>query len=126
VICGEGLMITSRYFSDESIEKVFVNFPDPWPKKRHAKHRIIQPHFVSEMGRILKQSGEFISVTDDLTYSEQMTEVLQADQQFVSRHPKPYFLSALDGYGSSYFDQLWREKGKTIRYHQYLKKGKLA
>lgn len=121
IICGEGLTITSRYFDDEAVDKVFVNFPDPWPKKRHAKHRIIQPPFTNEVNRILKDKGEFTVVTDDPTYSEQICEVLQGSSNYKSIYPSPHYATELEGYGTSFFDQLWREKGKTIRYHQYLK-----
>ncbi len=121
VICGEGLTITSRYFSNESIDKVFVNFPDPWPKKRHAKHRIIQSPFTQEINRILREKGELTVVTDDPTYSEQICDVLQNSPNYQAVHPHPYFSTELEGYGTSFFDQLWREKGKTIRYHQYTK-----
>jgi tRNA (guanine-N7-)-methyltransferase len=40
---------------------------------------------------------------------------------FTSYLPDPYFITDYPGYGSSYFDQLWREKGKIIRYHQFQK-----
>jgi tRNA (guanine-N7-)-methyltransferase len=42
---------------------------------------------------------------------------------FTSFLPAPYFVTEFAGYGSSYFDQLWREKGKVIRYHQFKKTG---
>ena len=45
VICGEGDNATRRYFPSESADNIFINFPDPWPKKRHAKYRIVQKAF---------------------------------------------------------------------------------
>lgn len=122
VICGEGLLTTRHYLANESIEGVFVNFPDPWPKKRHAKHRIIKPEFVKEMSRILKKQGNMTLVTDDETYSKEMIEVCLAEANFFSQYPDPYFVHELPGYGTSYFEDLWREKGKNIFYHQFLKR----
>ena len=42
VVCGEGLRSSHHYFPEGSVDTVYVNFPDPWPKKRHAKHRSYQ------------------------------------------------------------------------------------
>jgi tRNA (guanine-N7-)-methyltransferase len=121
VICGEGKNVTSCYIPTESIESVYINFPDPWPKFRHAKHRIVQPLFVQELGRILKESGEVTLVTDDPDYSRLMIEHFKKNQTFISQYPAPYFITDEREYGSSYFDQLWREKGKTIHFHRFKK-----
>jgi tRNA (guanine-N7-)-methyltransferase len=123
VICGEGLRLTREYIRNETVDQVYVNFPDPWPKKRHAKNRIIQSPFAEQMGRILKVDGVLTMVTDDPTYSEQMIEVLQQQEGMGSLYPEPYFVTELEGYGTSYFDTLWRDKGRVIRYHQYRKQG---
>jgi len=122
VICGEAKTITDRYFADESIHEVSVNFPDPWPKKRHAKHRLIQPPFVESLARVLTSEGHVTLVTDDRAYSDQMIETFQGSSSFTSLHPTPYYITDQSEYGTSFFDQLWREKGKTIRYHKWSKK----
>lgn len=122
VICGEGYRVTSNYFPSSCIEKVFINFPDPWPKKRHAKNRIIKPAFMDEIGRILTDNGVITMVTDDPDYSHEMTDTVSSVQGFSSLHQDPCYVTHLEGYGSSYFDQLWRDKGKVIHYHQYRKR----
>lgn len=121
-ICGEGNGVTKRYFPSESISQVFINFPDPWPKKRHAKHRIIQAPFVEELNRILKPNGTVTFVTDDVDYSNWTIEFFMANNGFESCYPAPYYSNEQPEYGTSYFDQLWREKGRLIRYHQFRKK----
>ncbi|CCB85841.1 MULTISPECIES: tRNA (guanine(46)-N(7))-methyltransferase TrmB [Parachlamydia] len=122
VISGEGLLTTERFFPQESVEAVYVNFPDPWPKKRHAKNRIIQPIFVQQIARILKPSGSLTLVTDSLEYSAQMIEVVNGSVDFSSYFPAPYYSEDVQNYGSSYFEQLWKEQGRIIRYHQFQKK----
>lgn len=121
VICGEGGKVTERYFPSDSVREIFINFPDPWPKKRHIKHRIIQPPFVDQMHRVLGNEGTMTFVTDDAVYSEWMIDKMQESQKFSSCYPQPYFSNECEGYGSSYFEQLWRDKGKTIRYHKFTK-----
>lgn len=121
VICGEGRRATAHYIRPETVAEVYVNFPDPWPKKRHAKNRIIQPQFVAEVLRILAVGGFMTLVTDDPVYSEEMLSVVRGQEGFAPLYADPGYATVLEGYGSSYFDALWREKGKTIRYHRYQK-----
>lgn len=121
-ICGEGWNLTRRYIPAESVDQVFINFPDPWPKTRHAKHRIIQPYFLDELMRILKKDGTVTFVTDDPDYSHWTIDTFAKHAAFDSCYEAPYFSTEQPQYGTSYFDQLWREKGKTIRYHRFRKK----
>ncbi len=121
MICGEGLSATSNYFPGDCIEGVFINFPDAWPKRKHARHRLIQPRFVQELHRILKTSKLLTIVTDDAVYSASLIKVMQGIAGFVSIFASPYYVNDYPGYGSSFFEELWREKGKEIRYHVFRK-----
>lgn len=121
VVCGEGNRWTKTYVADNTISKAYVNFPDPWPKGRHAKHRIISPAFAAEIGRILVPGGQIMMVTDDAPYSDIMVDTFRDAQGFKPLHPEPYYTTEFNDYGSSYFDELWRDKGREIRYHQFLK-----
>lgn len=121
-ICGEGFIVTSQYLKDESVDGIYINFPDPWPKKRHAKHRIIQQPFLNQLARILKPSGTITFVTDDIAYSDWTIEMFMQNENFSSVYEAPFYSNEFSGYGTSFFDQLWREKGRLIRYHQFRKK----
>jgi tRNA (guanine-N7-)-methyltransferase len=121
VIFGEGHNVTSRYFPAETVSDIFINFADPWPKKRHAKNRIIQTEFVNELIRILKPNGSTTFVTDDAPFSEWSIEKMLANTNFQSVYPSPYYVNEHNEYGTSYFDQLWRDKGREILYHKFLK-----
>jgi len=120
-VCGEAFNATWRYLPAESFAGAFINFPDPWPKKRHAKHRLIHPAFVQEIWRVLKPHTTFTLVTDDPVYSACMVEEMGSHSGFSSLHPSPYYITDIPSYGSSFFEQLWREKGRTIHFHQYRK-----
>lgn len=110
IISGEALTFSREYLSDASIDAVFVNFPDPWPKDRHAKHRLIQAPFTSELKRTLKGKGTVTLVTDDTTYLEQMRTEMEGWT------PKEGDFS---DYGTSYFERLWRSHGLDINYLHY-------
>lgn len=111
VVCGKAEAFAQYYLKEGSIEGIFINFPDPWPKGRHAKHRIVQAPFTQEMRRILKKGGTATLVTDDPTYHGQMQKEME----------KYFIETPFDGeaYGTSWFERLWREKGKEIHYLRY-------
>lgn len=121
VLCGEASHATKSYFLDQTIDRVYINFPDPWPKNRHAKHRLIQVEFADELWRILKQGKDLTYVTDHPSHSKWLVEVLNKQSKFAPAFPFPHYVTDQNSYGTSYFDQLWRSQGKTIFYHQYYK-----
>lgn len=53
---------------DASLDAIFLLFPDPWPKARHAGRRIVQPAFLDEVARVLKPAGVMTVATDHPTY----------------------------------------------------------
>lgn len=121
-VCGEGECITRHYIPSESVQAIYINFPDPWPKRRHAKNRLIQPSFIQEMHRILEPGGKITMVTDDESYSQIMIHSFCQFSGFASQFADPYYLIDYPDYGTSYFEDLWRKKGKVIRYHAFYKK----
>ena len=56
---------------DACLDRVFVLFPDPWPKARHHKRRLIQPEFIAQSARLLKGGGRFRFATDWADYADQ-------------------------------------------------------
>jgi len=69
---------------DSSLAGVRVYFPDPWPKKRHHKRRLIQPDFVSVIARCMATDGIFHLATDWQPYAEHMLEVMDSRTDFVN------------------------------------------
>ena len=123
VVCGEGLNATRKYFPSQSIARSYINFPDPWPKNKHAKNRLVQLEFTAEVARILHGEGTFTLVTDDPTYSEQMISMMLLSKAFCSEISAPHYRTDVENYGSSFFEELWRSRGKQIRFHQFKKVG---
>lgn len=69
-------------FADRSIDRAFILFPDPWPKTRHRKRRLIQPAFVSELARILKPGARLRFATDWADYANRALADLLHDGRF--------------------------------------------
>jgi tRNA (guanine-N7-)-methyltransferase len=82
-----GVRIESAYFLQyllppKSISALHVYFPDPWPKKRHRKNRLINESFPALARAALAPGGKVYLRTDDADYFAQMTEVFRADKNF--------------------------------------------
>jgi len=82
-----GIRLEIGYFTEfllphGSVEAFHVYFPDPWPKKRHRRHRLIQAPFAEVLHRALTPGGTVYLRTDDADYFEQMIAVLGANKSF--------------------------------------------
>jgi tRNA (guanine-N7-)-methyltransferase len=64
-------------FPDACLERIFVLFPDPWPKTRHHKRRIVNPATAAELARLLRPRGELRLATDDMSYARAMLLALR-------------------------------------------------
>ncbi|MBI3415115.1 MAG: tRNA (guanosine(46)-N7)-methyltransferase TrmB [Verrucomicrobia bacterium] len=72
----------------ESVAALHVYFPDPWPKRKHRKNRLVNAAFVELARAVLKPVGTVFLRTDDADYFTQMTEVFRASSAF-SAIPTP-------------------------------------
>jgi tRNA (guanine-N7-)-methyltransferase len=64
------------------LDRLFLLFPDPWPKARHAKRRFVHPALLPVVARSLKRGAEWRIASDDPTYQAWVVEVLQAQDLF--------------------------------------------
>lgn len=67
---------------DACLSRVFILFPDPWPKARHQKRRLIQPYLLSLLARTIRPGGELRMASDHVDYVAWMLEVMQSQQDF--------------------------------------------
>ena len=68
-----------------SLRGVSLFFPDPWPKQRHQKRRLVQAPFVEKLRRVLEPGGYFHTATDWDDYARQICGVMEADDGFTNR-----------------------------------------
>jgi tRNA (guanine-N7-)-methyltransferase len=78
IICHDAVAVLEQQIPQRSLDEVLILFPDPWPKKRHHKRRLIQAPFVALLADRLKTGGVLRLATDWQPYAEQMLEVLDA------------------------------------------------
>lgn len=63
-LCGDAREILRRAGPDAGLARVFIHFPDPWWKKRHAKRRVVDEDFLDQLARLLRKGGELFVQTD--------------------------------------------------------------
>ena len=78
---GDARELAAR-LPDASLDRVFILFPDPWPKARHHKRRIVQPEMVVELARVLKPGGRLRFATDVAGYADWALERILASPDF--------------------------------------------
>lgn len=71
-----------RWLPDGCIERLFILFPDPWPKLRHAKRRLVSPASLALMARTMVHGGELRIATDIGDYARTVLIAIQANGQF--------------------------------------------
>jgi tRNA (guanine-N7-)-methyltransferase len=82
IACADGVEFLRVRIPDHSLGEARLFFPDPWPKKRHHKRRIVQPGFVSLLGKKLAPGGVLHMATDWTPYAEHMLSVLASSNEF--------------------------------------------
>lgn len=82
LIARDAADVIPQLLPTASFDAVDLFFPDPWPKKRHHKRRLVQPPFVAEIARVLKPGGFLHIATDWADYARHTREVLAAEARF--------------------------------------------
>jgi tRNA (guanine-N7-)-methyltransferase len=84
VICHDAVEVLQQQLASTSLALVHIFFPDPWPKKRHHKRRLIQPAFVELLARVIAPGGTLRLATDWEPYAVHMREVIDASPAFAN------------------------------------------
>ncbi len=81
----DAVEVIERQLAPQSLDEVRIYFPDPWPKKRHHKRRLIQPDFVELLATRVRQGGLLHLATDWAEYAEHMLEVVDSSSKWRNR-----------------------------------------
>jgi tRNA (guanine-N7-)-methyltransferase len=79
VICHDAVEVLTRQIAQQSLDEVVILFPDPWPKKRHHKRRLVQGAFVELLTQRLCPGGLVRMATDWQPYAQEMLATLTAN-----------------------------------------------
>lgn len=78
-----------RWLPDHSIARTFILFPDPWPKRRHHKRRLVSPALIAELARVMSPGAELRIGTDIGDYARTVLIALQASPAFTWQASTP-------------------------------------
>ncbi len=106
---ADGRFALRELFPDESVYRVFVHFPCPWPKTRHAERRVMDGDFSRTLAAVLAPGGLFELTTDVLVYAQDAADHLAA-RGFRAAKPE---VVAVFGPGTRY-EAKWRTQGREI------------
>ena len=117
LIQGNARIVLPRCFKPGSFEKIYVLFPDPWPKKRHVPNRLMSFEFINLLADFLKPGGYLYCATDFWAYADMVVNNSTRVEKLINTG-RPYFVSIDDipYYSPSFFEQKWREEGRAIYY----------
>ncbi|MBN2426765.1 MAG: tRNA (guanosine(46)-N7)-methyltransferase TrmB [Deltaproteobacteria bacterium] len=108
VVRMEARHLLSNHIRRESLQAVYINCPDPWPKKRHRRRRLINSDFLQLLLYCLSPGGRFYFCTDFADYAQGVAELFPC-QGFRNQLPEP-FVNHLEGYPSSKYMERFRRE----------------
>lgn len=97
------------------IDAIYINFPDPWPKRRHARHRMLQPDLIKFLYDRLVVGGRIVIATDVESYAQDMLRLLLAQPGFRSQFPNG-IVNQLADRVSTLYEEKFRRQGLPIYY----------
>ncbi len=86
IACWDAVDVCSNLIPSSSVDAIHIWFPDPWPKKKHHKRRLINPEFARILTSILKVGGIIHVATDWEHYADQILNTLNGDPGLVNRY----------------------------------------
>jgi tRNA (guanine-N7-)-methyltransferase len=117
VIRHDAIEVLGQMVADESLAAIHLFFPDPWPKKRHHKRRLVQPEFAALAARKLRPGGILHAATDWPEYAEHIAAVFSASDLFeptergFAERPVTKFESRGRRLGHAVRDLVFRRRG---------------
>jgi tRNA (guanine-N7-)-methyltransferase len=108
-------------FDEGEISEIFINFPDPWPKKKHHKRRLIKPGFVEILAGKLSPQGKIRIATDFTSYAQEILEIMQAGTQLHNPHEDQGYLHERNDIPKTKYEKAFLDAGKKIYYFEFSK-----
>lgn len=110
----DAVEVLKQCIADDSLDRLQLYFPDPWPKKKHHKRRIVQPAFVELVRQKLKVGGVLHMTTDWQAYAEHMLAVMQQAEGFQNLSTTNDFCDKPDYRPTTKFEQRGQKLGHGV------------
>ena len=121
VVYGDIRSKISILFKDKELNTIYINFPDPWPKKRHIKRRLIKPEFIKQLAQKLNFEGITYLATDSENYAHEMLEYFNAETLFQNIDGQRGFLKERIDLPKTKYEKNFINAGEKIFYLEYVR-----
>jgi len=121
VVYGDAREKFPMIFQDGELSEIYINFPDPWPKKRHFKRRLIKPPFVELLSRKLAAEGTLRVATDYEPYAVEIIDFIEADPHLSNKNMEGGFSAERTDCPKTKYEKTFLNAGKKIYYLDFKK-----
>ncbi|MCD4651232.1 MAG: tRNA (guanosine(46)-N7)-methyltransferase TrmB [Candidatus Cloacimonetes bacterium] len=105
----------TRWIPGASIQKVYIQHPDPWPKRRHTANRLIQPRFLDALAYIMEAGGKVQITTDNAPYVKWIREHFHQNEKFrLIRDNRPE-----SNHVVTFFEEIKKKEGFKQHYMEF-------
>ncbi len=113
-----------RWLAPQSVSRAFILFPDPWPKRKHRKRRLVNPATIALLARVMKPGAQLRIGTDIGDYARTMLEAFRTQQAFAwqAESPEDWRIRPADWPPTRYEQKAERE-GRRRYYFRFLRTG---
>jgi tRNA (guanine-N7-)-methyltransferase len=115
VIAHDAVEVMQQQIAPASLDELQLLFPDPWPKERHHKRRIVQPSFATLVASRLKPGGLWHLATDWEPYAQHMLEVLRACESLRNCAADGGFIDSVQARSATRFERRGVQLGHRVR-----------
>jgi len=121
VVYGDARNKIPLLFRDGELDTVYINFPDPWPRKRHTRRRLIKPEFVSLVAQKLTPEGHVHLATDSKLYAQKIFDYFNAESLFQNINLESGFLENRNNLPRTKYEKNFIYTDEKIYYLEYLR-----
>ena len=121
VLRVEARSFIAELITKESLAAIYINCPDPWPKKKHRKRRLVNLQFMEFLRDYMAPDAEFYFATDFDDYGIDVADMLTGLEGFVNRLAPDLYRHELEGYHLSKYMNKFMAEGKKIFFVHYQK-----
>lgn len=121
ILRAEARSFIEACIPNNTLRKIIINCPDPWPKLRHRKRRLVNTEFVAWLSRFLQPQADFYFATDFDDYGIDVAEFMGSQEGFANQLAPDKYSHKLDGYPISKYMKRFLDVGQQIYYVYYRK-----
>lgn len=119
LLAAPGEEVVERLLPEASVATLWVEFPDPWPKRRHHSRRLFKPSFLRAVARALAPGGTIHVATDHPDYACAIDQALDWEPRLENALAPERFRREEPGRAHTFYEREWRAEGRPLHFWSY-------